>query len=81
MKDSGGTQHAGGYNLLDFHDAVIEGKDTNGNELYTEMQSWRMSDKDRADLFMFLKTIPQYTSASNSLPKNVNSMGVSVMRL
>jgi len=45
--------------LLPLTPAVEQGKHPDGDELNTEMPRWKLSDKDLADLFTFLKTISQ----------------------
>lgn len=59
VEDSGGTQAPGGYTLEDFRKEVVNGTDVNGESLEADMPHWQMSDRDLADLFAFLKTIPQ----------------------
>lgn len=59
VEDSGGTQTPGGYTLEDFRKEVVGGTDVNGEPLEADMPHWQMSDQDLADLFAFLKTIPQ----------------------
>jgi len=58
-EESGGTQAAGGYTLEDFRQAVVDGKHPDGDTLDNDMPRWQMSNQDLADLFAFLKTIPQ----------------------
>jgi hypothetical protein len=59
VEDSGGTRSPGGYTLEDFRKAVVDGTDVNGEALDADMPHWQMSDQDLADLFAFLKAIPQ----------------------
>jgi hypothetical protein len=59
VKESGGTQEPGGYTLDDFRKAVIDGKHPDGDTLDNDMPRWQMGDQDLADLFAFLKIIPQ----------------------
>jgi hypothetical protein len=56
--DAHEDEHAG-YDLEDFRLAVVEGKHPDGEPLDTDMPRWQMDDDDLADLFNFLKEIPQ----------------------
>jgi mono/diheme cytochrome c family protein len=58
-EESGGTQQPGGYSLDDFRKAVVDGQHPDGDKLDNDMPRWQMSDQDLADVFAFLKTIPQ----------------------
>jgi cytochrome c oxidase subunit II len=58
-EESGGTQQPGGYILDDFRKSVVDGKHPDGDALDNDMPRWQMTDQDLADLFAFLKTIPQ----------------------
>lgn len=51
-------EHAG-YDLEDFRLAVVEGKHPDGEPLDRDMPRWQMENDDLADLFNFLKEIPQ----------------------
>lgn len=51
-------EHAG-YDFEDFRLAVLEGKHPEGKLLDTDMPRWQMDYDDLADLFTFLKEIPQ----------------------
>jgi len=55
-EDSGGNPTE--YSLDDLRGAVVEGQDTAGDELDSEMPRWQMNDEDLADLLSFLKTLP-----------------------
>ena len=55
--DEHGDEH-GEYGLDSFRLAVIEGTHPDGESLSRDMPRWRMSDRDLADLFEFLKTLP-----------------------
>jgi hypothetical protein len=48
----------GDYDLEDFRQAVVQGKHPDGDALDQDMPRWQMNDKDLADLFAFLKSIP-----------------------
>jgi len=48
----------GEYTLDDFRLAVVEGEHPDGQPLSRDMPRWRMSEKDLADLFEFLKSLP-----------------------
>ena len=52
-----GDEHSD-YDLEAFRLAVIEGKHSNGEPLSRLMPRWNLSERDLADLFKFLKTIP-----------------------
>lgn len=52
-----GDEHSD-YDLKAFRLAVIEGKHSNGKPLSRLMPRWNLSERDLADLFKFLKTIP-----------------------
>ena len=56
--ESGGTPQPGGYTLDDFRRAVVEGEGPNGTKLNPNMPRWQMDDKQLADVFAFLKTLP-----------------------
>jgi mono/diheme cytochrome c family protein len=58
-EESGGIPQPGGYTLDDFRKAVVDGQHPDGDRLDNDMPRWQMSDQDLADLFAFLKTIPQ----------------------
>jgi mono/diheme cytochrome c family protein len=58
-EESGGTQEPGGYTLDDFRKSVVDGQHPDGDRLDNDMPRWQISDRDLADLFAFLKTIPQ----------------------
>lgn len=53
-----GEEH-GEYDLEDFRLAVVEGQHPDGESLDRDMPRWQMSDEDLADLFAFLKAIPE----------------------
>jgi len=55
-EDSGGNPTD--YSLEDLRSAVVEGHDTAGDELDSDMPRWQMNDEDLADLLAFLKTLP-----------------------
>jgi hypothetical protein len=55
--DEHGDEH-GEYDLEAFRRAVVDGKHPDGDALSREMPRWRMDDKDLADLFMFLESLP-----------------------
>ena len=59
VEESGRTTEPGGYNLDDFRNAVVNGEHPDGDKMEPDMPRWQMSDQDLADLFAFLKTIPQ----------------------
>lgn len=55
--DEHGDEH-GGYDLEYFRRAVVDGQHPDGDSLSRDMPRWRMGDKDLADLFIFLKSLP-----------------------
>ncbi len=56
QKDSGGSPT--NYSLNDFRAAVVEGRDTAGDQLDQNMPRWQMNDQDLQDLLDYLKTLP-----------------------
>ena len=52
------TDQHSDYDLEDFRQAVVQGKHPDGDPLDEDMPRWQMNDKDLADLFAFLKSIP-----------------------
>lgn len=46
------------YDLDDFRNTVEQGRHPDGEEGKAEMPRWQMSDSDLADLFAFLKALP-----------------------
>jgi cytochrome c oxidase subunit II len=58
-EESGHTPTSDSYTLEEFRSAVVEGQHPDGDELSGDMPRWQLSDGDLADLFAFLKTIPQ----------------------
>ena len=58
-EESGQTPTPDSYTLEEFRSAVVEGQHPDGDELSRDMPRWQLSDGDLADLFAFLKTIPQ----------------------
>jgi hypothetical protein len=52
-----GDEH-GGYDMDDFHLAVIGGVHPDGEPLSRDMPRWLINDQDLIDLFEFLKTLP-----------------------
>ncbi len=56
-KDEAHAAEHAEYDLDDFRLAVVEGKHPNGEPLSPDMPRWQMSDKDLADLFLFLKSL------------------------
>jgi cytochrome c oxidase subunit 2 len=53
-----GDEH-NGYDLNDFHLAVIGGVHPDGEQRSRDMPRWRMSDEDLADLFDYIKSFPK----------------------
>ena len=47
------------YDIEDFRRTVEQGQHPDGEKLNTDMPRWQMSDADLADLFAFLKSLPQ----------------------
>ena len=56
--EGGEQSEHGEYTLEDFKRAVIDGEHPDGQPLDRDMPRWQMSDKDLADLFEFLKSLP-----------------------
>lgn len=46
------------YDLDDFRLTVVDGRHPDGEEIDADMPRWRMSESDLADLFDFLKSLP-----------------------
>lgn len=58
-EEHGGAEHGvEGFDLEDFHKAVIEGAHPDGDPLSQDMPRWSMSEADLADLFAFLQSLP-----------------------
>ena len=55
--DEHGDAH-GEYTLDDFRSALVEGEHPDGQSLSRDMPRWKMNDKDLADLFEFIKSLP-----------------------
>lgn len=47
------------YDLDDFRNTVEQGRHPDGEEIKPDMPRWKMSEADLADLFAFLKTLPE----------------------
>ncbi len=47
------------YGLDDFRNTVEQGRHPDGEEVKAEMPRWKMSEADLADLFAFLKALPE----------------------
>lgn len=47
------------YDLDDFRQQVEQGRHPDGEEVKADMPRWNMSEADLADLFAFLKTLPE----------------------
>lgn len=58
LEEDGHADEHEGYSLDDFRRAVVEGEHPDGDPLDRDMPSWRMSDRDLADLYEFLKELP-----------------------
>ncbi len=57
MSELKGRQRA--YDMDDFRQQVEQGRHPDGEEVKADMPRWKMSDSDLADLFAFLKTLPE----------------------
>lgn len=60
--EEGEENHAGAnneYDLEDFRLAVVAGQHPDGEALSQDMPRWQISDEDSADLFAFLKSLPE----------------------
>jgi len=58
VEHSGEEQAKGGFDLQDFHRAVIEGFHPDGEPLNQDMPHWQISEADLADLFAFIQSLP-----------------------
>ena len=47
------------YDIDDFREQVVTGRHPDGAEVKADMPRWQMSDPDLADLFAFLKALPE----------------------
>jgi hypothetical protein len=57
--EDGHTQETSEYDLEDFRMAVVERKHPDGEYLSQDMPRWQINDQDLADLFTFLKSLPE----------------------
>lgn len=57
MPELKGRQRA--YDIDDFRMTVEQGRHPDGEQLEADMPRWQMSDADLADLFAFLRSLPQ----------------------
>lgn len=57
--EHGEEEEHGEYDLEAFRLAVVEGQHPDGESLDRDMPRWQISDEDLADLFSFLKAIPE----------------------
>ncbi len=48
----------GGYSLEDFRRAVVEGRHPDGEPLDPNMPRWQLNDRDLADLYDYLASLP-----------------------
>jgi mono/diheme cytochrome c family protein len=46
------------YDIDDFRQQVVIGRHPDGTDVKADMPRWKMSDSDLADVFSYLKTVP-----------------------